>query len=195
MNYCAHCKLLTPKTTCPACSKKDLGEVKKDDFCLLLECDSLFGEMLEEVLQEEGIPCAKIAEGTGVRSALGLSLEKFRMYVPYGFYEQAKDACLALSSNPEEENEDLRSLLLENRETWFIDSSSAEKKMKKKLDLPKDADLFAFCEKIVQNATDLADQGWISSCPAGGHYLAVFTEDIKLLFNSETFELLDAKKR
>ena len=195
MNYCEHCKMLTTDTVCPDCGKKALRAAQNDDFCLLLCCDSMFGEMLEEALLDEEIPCAKIPDGTGVRSALGLSLENFRIFVPYSLYEKAKEVYLSLCSDPQEEQEELRTSLLENREDWFVNGSSAEKKMKKKLGIPQEDDLFAFCEEIVKTAKQIVDQGWLSSCPAGGHQLAVTSEAFKLFFNSETFELMDVKKR
>jgi hypothetical protein len=69
-----------------------------------------------------------------------------------------------------------------------------EKKLKKKLNIAKDEDLFRHCEEIINCANNITDGGSISSCVNGGHYLFVRAANAELTFNSATYELLHAKK-
>ena len=133
------------------------------------------------------IPC-----GNGMRSALGLNLENLQLFVPYQFYDRALDLHDYLKGDPTEE---IKKSLLENRKKWHVIGRFTEGKFKKKLKISKDADLFQHCEEIVNSSEKILDQGSISSCLEGGHYLFVYTDTAELTFNSETFELMYAKIR
>lgn len=192
MNYCESCKYLFESSTCPECGSRNLRPVEDNDYCFLIECSSTYGKMLAEILENEKIPCTMIPSGNGTRSALGLNLENLQLFVPYQFYDRASDLHNYLKNDPTEK---IKTALLDNREKWHVIGKFTEGKLKKKLRLPKDADLFRHCEEIVNNSEKILDQGSISSCPEGGHYLFVYSASEELTFNSATFELMYAKIR
>ncbi|MBQ9481059.1 MAG: hypothetical protein IJU84_02725 [Clostridia bacterium] len=91
MYYCENCNKVSEYDFCRDCGDGDLREVRGEDFCFLVECGTTFGEMLKSVFDKENIPCALLPRGTGVRTALALKLENYRVYVPYAFLERAKE--------------------------------------------------------------------------------------------------------
>ena len=190
MKYCKSCKYLCDSVPCLICGSPDLCEVQNDDYCFLFECDTAFGETLEEIFENEAIPHAMVPSGNGVRSALGLNLENFKIFVPYEFYGQASEIINYFTSDSTEE---LKNDLLNNRSKWHIQGMFTEKKLKKKLNISKDGNLFSHCESIVSTAIKITDEGLISSCAEGGHYLNIIGENATLMFNSITYELLHAK--
>ena len=93
MLYCEKCKAVCPDAVCPVCGKnKKLREVRDDDPCLLDEKDMIWSEVLEEVLEKEGIPVMKRGRlGAGLAFTIGPIFEKMRIYVPYSELERAKE--------------------------------------------------------------------------------------------------------
>lgn len=191
MNYCESCKCLCQSGVCPECGNDQLRQAENDDWCFFLECNSTFGKMLNEIFENESIPCSMIPCGNGARSALGLNLENLQLFVPYQFYDRAVDLHDYFKSDP---TEDFKKSLIENREKWHTVGMFTEKKLKKKLNIAKDEDLFRYCEEIINCANNITDGGSISSCVNGGHYLFVRASNAELTFNSATYELLHAKK-
>ena len=91
MKYCEKCNSIVTLEYCPACGNKKIREVASDDFCFLVECGQMYGDMLNYALQEEEIQCALIPCGNGVRSKFVLKLDKYKVYVPYKHYERATE--------------------------------------------------------------------------------------------------------
>ena len=90
MEYCEKCKVQCPEWRCPVCGSDRLREVQNNDYCLLTECSRNFGEMVRDVFEQNGIQGAFVPFGRGTRSALGLDLEQYRIYVPYERQKEAR---------------------------------------------------------------------------------------------------------
>ena len=101
MNFCEKCNLLNKGTTCNLCGRGNLREVKEDDFCFFVECSESLGKSLKNSFDNEGIPCALIPTGNGVRSLFGLKLENYRVYVPYGYYDKCVEIYSVLTGQVE----------------------------------------------------------------------------------------------
>ena len=186
MKYCETCRVLCVSGSCPICENLDLRDVRVDDFCLLTECTDSFGKMLEFTLSEMNIKCVLVPFGNGAKSALGLKLGYCKVYVLYQHYAAAKDIVEELTYNP---TDDLRKDLLANEESWYVKSKSALKKMRKKLRLSENQDLLACVKEAVLKASEISDDGVISSCTKGGHYISIKINDKKVWFNSATYEI------
>ena len=76
---------------CPRCGRRHGREVKQDDPCLLTEKDVLWGGLLEDVLQQNGIPfLSRKRLGSGLTAEIGCYLEKVSYFVPYAQIEAAQ---------------------------------------------------------------------------------------------------------
>lgn len=188
MNYCENCKLLCESDRCPVCGSKKTRAPEDKDFCFLIECQRSYGEILRQGLEDEQVPCALIPCGSGVRTAFGLELENYRVYVPYEHYSTAQEIVQFFSVDP---TENLKRDLLEHFESWHVISSKAEKKLRKKLKLEKEAVLLDWIRDGVTNATAIKDNGPAATGPEGAHYLTVRLNDKTVWFNSVTYEILE----
>ncbi|MCH5164580.1 MAG: hypothetical protein J1F36_06145 [Clostridiales bacterium] len=189
MNYCEKCKSLTDKEYCSVCGNKKIREVESDDFCFLKECEEMPGEMLRDVLQDEGIDCVLIPCGNGVRSQFALSLGKYNVYVPYKHYESSVELLNSFFNEPT--TDDLKELLLANEDKWHIESARTEKKIRKKLNLSDDADIFKCIKSEVEKSQSIEDRGIISFTDCfDSHGLAVKIGKVTLWFSDESFEIL-----
>ena len=186
MKYCENCRAITEEEICAVCGGKDLREVKADDYCFLMTCSENFGKMIYLSLKDSDIKCAMVPFGNGARNALGLNLENFRIYVPYEHYEEAKDIVAILSTDPTEK---IREKLLENQEAWHVSNPRMLKKLCKRLKLKDDSKLMETVKGMVEAMPRITDGGLISSCPEGGHYIFIKTDEGKFWFNSVTFEI------
>ena len=187
MNYCEDCKLLCGGDECPNCESTFLRQVRDEDYCFLTECTETMGKMLKYAFDDMEIPCALMPFGNGARSALGLNLGNYVLFVPYRHYEQAMDVVEGLSYNP---TEDLRQNLLENEDKWHIQSKFTQRRMRKKLKVADDGELIACIRQGLTQAEQLTDNGPIGSCPEGGHYVVFVCRGIKIWFNSSTYEMI-----
>ena len=86
------------------------------------------GEMLADILRGNGIECVTMPSGSGLNTAMALSLENSRLYVPWRSLEQAK---AYLREDAAAETEKWRQYLLENADKLHI-SPKLEKKVIKK---------------------------------------------------------------
>ena len=186
MKYCEVCRAVGEFDVCPVCANKNTREPQKDDYCFFMERDQNFAELLDGFLKEEGIPVILMPSGNGFRTFLGLTLENYKMFVPFGFFDQAKDIAIALLNEPIDR---LRKTLLENFDAWHFKKDSGAKKMRKKLKLAKDADVLGCIKALVSEADLISDKGAIYSVSDGAHYIGVETENGTVLFNSVTFEI------
>ena len=186
MKYCENCKSLGDADRCRTCGNVEMRDVRDDDFCFLLSSDENSAKMLEYALEEAKIKCAMVSFGNGARSALGLNLGNYKVYVPYKTYEEAKDI---VNSFIYDSTSDLRENLLKNRKLWHVKSNFSLRKLRRKLKLAKNDDPFDRIEQAVSCATSISDGGPISSCTEGGRYISVKIEDKTFWFNSVTYEI------
>ena len=186
MKYCENCMTLCASECCEVCGNLQVREVTSKDFCFLLECEETFGEMLKPILDETNIACELIPAGNGARSAFGLRLGNYRVYVPYQQYETAQEILKDLWDDPAD---DLREDLLENADRWHVKNDGALKKLRKKLALTEKEDFLAYVKDGVASAAEISDDGLISACTRGGHYISVKIKNQRIWFNSETYEI------
>lgn len=185
MLYCERCKTICTNECCEFCGNKNLREAKNDDFCILTEIDETSAQMIEDALIEEGIKCVLIPSGNGARSAFGLSLGNYIIFVPFEHYEQAKDIKDSFYEDPTEK---IREDLITNRGSWNIKKKNI-RKMCKKLKLKDPEILLDEVQKLICRATAISDEGLISSCLECGHYLRVQNEALNFWVNSITYEI------
>ena len=186
MQYCENCKILCADDRCDHCGSTLLREPDSRDYCFLCEEDERLAKMLEGALQDQNIPTVLLPWGDGRRSAFGLTLGRFRIYVPYLHYEQATALFLFFDETPTEE---VRQELLEHRALWHFDPK-LEKKVRKKLKGKEDQQVFDRVEQLVCAAERLEQGGRIYTCPQGGYYILVKADGVRFWFNSATYEVL-----
>ena len=186
MLYCENCKQLCADEACPDCGIKLLREAEPQDFCFLSEEEEGFARMLEGSFQEEAIPCVLLPWGNGTRSAFGLSLGRFRIYVPFAHYEQASSMLEFFEEEPADH--DLRKDLMEHRSLWNFDPKM-EKKIRKKLNVAEGQQVLDRVCDVLSAATDLNIGGRIYTCPRGGCHILVKADGVKFWFNSVTYEV------
>ena len=103
MKYCAHCGGLTENDVCPSCGNRKLRPPEAGDLCFLVEKESLWSDMLADVLDQNGIPCMKKSSmGAGLAIRAGALFETFRFYVTYRDLERAQELVEELFSAKEE---------------------------------------------------------------------------------------------
>lgn len=94
MFYCEKCNCAMPQQTCCVCGKKNLREVTDEDFCYFITLSADDAHFLEVNLNGENIPVAKLGVGR-INFAFGSS-GKFKIYIPYGYFGQAREICTVL---------------------------------------------------------------------------------------------------
>lgn len=186
MKYCEECKLLVVEESCPECGSEHLREPNDEDFCFLVECRQEFGDILKNALADEGVESVLVPWGNGVRTALGMELENFRVYVPFKNVEVAVEILKEFIGEPPMEK--LRKKLLENADEWHMKESAA-KKIRKKLKLGKDDDIFAAIEEGIKNSDSIQDRGLMGTFYPPAHGIMVRIDDVVLWFSDETFEI------
>lgn len=91
--YCEKCGRVSEKYSalCPACGSRKVREPRMDDICFLTEKESIWGELLADVLTKNGILfLKKPVLGAGIALNLGQGMERYRFYVPYSRREDAQ---------------------------------------------------------------------------------------------------------
>lgn len=187
MKFCDKCNSLSNLEYCTVCGNKKIREVHYDDFCFLTECEQMHGEMLKDALQEEGINCALMPWGNGVRTQLGLRLDRYKVYVPYQYYESSVELLNSISNSPT--TEELKEQILDNIDKWHIVSPRTIKKIRKKLNISEDADIFECIKEGVKKSQCIEDKGILFSFPPSEHGLAVKIDNVTLWFSSESYEI------
>ena len=109
MWYCSSCQVLCEENICPLCGKRKLRQPKENDPVLLSVVDTGKDVLLEEILQENDIPYQKSGNlGSALTLYVGVGMEKYRFYVPYGAYQKSRelleDLLAASAPNFETEN-------------------------------------------------------------------------------------------
>lgn len=189
MYYCEKCHTLNEQNCCQSCSKINLRNPDKNDFCFLIEVDSMFGEMFVGILKDENITYSAMPSGNGMRSVFALKLENYKIYVVYELFDRAKELLNELFINLEDaETKDLK----KNLDKLFA-SQRSEKKIRKILKISNNDSLTAYCADMINNADRIMNQGEISSCNKGGYYLYVYKGKEVIIINSATYEVISAK--
>ncbi len=190
MKICSNCCFVSDAERCPLCGSKNVRAVNADDFCLLTEKDAAYCDTLTAAFDEEEIPYSALPYGRGVETRLGLPLGNYRIFVPFGFLEQAKQIITSIDS---EATEQIRNCLLKGVENLNI-LPKTEKKIKRKIGLSENEDIFEYCIGIIKTADKIMDKGTISGCLKGGHYYFCYSGDLTLAINSKTYEILSVTK-
>ena len=89
MYFCEKCNMLMAENSCKNCGKKNLREVKDDDFCFFVKLMAENAKYFEENLKEQDIPVALIPAG-GVNWRIRTS-GAFKVYISYGYFDRAKE--------------------------------------------------------------------------------------------------------
>lgn len=88
--YCSKCRKVIGLRVCRDCGSFWVREVQPDDECYLIEKEQIWGEMLLDVLKQEGIPCiVRRTLGAGLATSIGGMLECYRFYVPFAELDRA----------------------------------------------------------------------------------------------------------
>jgi len=88
--YCAKCQKIIATRNCPDCGSRWVREIMAEDICYLTEKEQIWGEMLEDVFRQNGIPyIVRRTLGAGLSMSVGAMLECYRFYVPFGALDQA----------------------------------------------------------------------------------------------------------
>ena len=188
MNFCDNCNVAFESERCPACGTKKTRQVKDDDFCFLLEDNTLHCEVLMGVLETNDIPYSAMPYGSGVESYIGKSLSNYRIYVPYSSFDKARGILRDMEA---QKTEEWRGQLLDNVKSFNI-PPKMEKKLRKKLKLPNETNFIDFCVDIVKSANRIVDQ---SAYADGWRYVYCYADDISITFNSLSFEILAVRKK
>lgn len=107
--YCERCSIIFEENRCPFCGNQNVRPPMPDDLCFLIEQETMWAEMLKDVLKKNDIPClTKNVLGAGLALKVGPMLERVRFYIPYSHLQNAKVIVDELFSAPQEgdENED-----------------------------------------------------------------------------------------
>ena len=187
MKYCEICNLLSDSESCPVCGNEKLREVAPDDFCFLTECWQASGDALRDALQNKGVECALLPWGNGARSAFGLRLEKYRVYVPYKDYEIAAELFDLISGGTA--SNELRKELLQNVDKWHVVGDATLKKIRKKLKISENADVFEGIKEFVIKAESIEDRGMILCGTRQVRGVTAEKGKIVLWFSFEDFEI------
>ncbi len=101
--YCERCNRVFSGADCPHCGSSDGRDPTNGDLCFLIEKESMWAQMLENVLMDNSIPyITKKRMGIGMALKVGPSLEQVSFYVPYEYLSAATDITTVLFSNEEE---------------------------------------------------------------------------------------------
>ena len=187
MKYCEKCYHVSDGDVCVECGSATVREVRSEDICFFTICDERTGEMLRDALETDGIKVVLVPFGSGVRSAFGMTLGSFEVYVPYQSLEVAQNFMDTVTYNACEE---LRRMLLESRDMWYVATKKVPKKFCKKFGLEKGADIVKFAEDAVNRAVSIKDDGFSSTCgSSAGNYISVTVDGKIFWFNSLTYEI------
>lgn len=90
--FCPNCNIIVNSPKCTICGSKNVREPQEDDYCYLIEKDSIWAGALSDILSQNEIPfITKNVLGAGLAAKMGPALERTRFYVPYANYQMAQD--------------------------------------------------------------------------------------------------------
>ena len=106
MMYCENCMRIIEEERCPVCGNKRIRMPEPTDPCFLTELDYVSSGILEDLLQQNGIPFLKRnVMGAGMAIRVGPMLDRSRFYIPCDRFGEAETLAAELSSNWEETTE------------------------------------------------------------------------------------------
>lgn len=92
MYYCDNCRALSVQKHCEECGNENLNEPDAYDYIFLIEKETIWADMLKEVLEKNEVPYICQGDmGSGMALKVAPMLEHFRFYIPYIYYNKAKD--------------------------------------------------------------------------------------------------------
>ncbi len=83
---CITAKIVAQKNVnnrCIPCGRRNLREIKDDDFCFRRKLDAVSAENIKNKLSSEKIGCALVPQGTDINNILELKLENCLVFVEY----------------------------------------------------------------------------------------------------------------
>ena len=185
MLYCEECKRVCASDSDCICGNTWLREVQPEDYCYVTEENEGFAQTLEECFANNDMDCVLIPMGNGYRSALGLSLGKFIICVPYKHYDAAQEIVQFFYQGAQDT---IKEDLIQNRASWHA-GKRTQRKLRKKLKMTDADDFFDRIQDALDNAQSVTDDGLIGSCEFAGHYIAVRGKSYRFWFNSATYEI------
>jgi len=105
--YCPACHVLVRNIRCPICGRRWLEPPLPEDYCYLVEKDSVWAGVLEDCLRQNAIPyLTQNTLGAGLTAKMGTMFEKTKFYVRYAFYRKAQELEAELFRLPEDTEEE-----------------------------------------------------------------------------------------
>ena len=105
--YCEACNRIYEGARCPVCGSKAGRQPQPDDICFLMEQETMWARMLEDVLRQNGIEVwTKSTYGAGLVIKSGGMFERLRLYVRYARLQEARELSALLFSAPAAEPEE-----------------------------------------------------------------------------------------
>jgi len=100
--YCQKCKAaFDGNGNCPVCGSAKIRPALPDDICFLTYADPIFGGMLKDVLEQNGIPALSSSTiGAGMAMRAGSMFERVKYYVRYEHLSKAKQIVEELFNSP-----------------------------------------------------------------------------------------------
>lgn len=100
--YCQKCQVaFDGNENCPVCGSARIRPALPDDICFLTDADPIFGGMLKDVLDQNGIPALSISSiGAGMAMRAGSMFERVKYYVRYEHLPKAKEIVEELFHSP-----------------------------------------------------------------------------------------------
>ncbi|MBR7177090.1 MAG: hypothetical protein IKD26_02630 [Clostridia bacterium] len=155
MYYCEDCNIKNPTNRCNRCGAKNLREIRDDDYCFFGEMEATAAENLKNKLQSEGIGCALIPSGTGIRSLFALKLENCLVFIEYRAHDYVADL---FAQEALRKTELLKEEVVPNLDKLYA-LPNDEKKIRKRIKLHKTENLIELCKNVILSATKGADLG------------------------------------
>ncbi len=104
--FCERCGALFEGSVCPVCKNKKVREPEEEDLCFLVEKEQIWGDMLSDVLKQNGIPfLSKGRLGAGLTTRMGSFAESLRFFVKYRDIERARSIVEELFGELSEEDD------------------------------------------------------------------------------------------
>ena len=99
--YCTKCRNISEKAErCPVCGSRRVREPLPEDICFLTETAPIAGDMLRDVLEQEGIPVlCQSTLGAGLAMTVGSMFERLKVFVRYDSLERAREIAEELFSS------------------------------------------------------------------------------------------------
>ena len=93
MKYCENCQRVFEETQrCPECGKQGSREVQPNDSCFLVSVGQIWADMILDVFKRNDIPFLKQGRmGAGMAMITGIPLETYSIFVPYAYYDKARE--------------------------------------------------------------------------------------------------------